>query len=973
MPITGGNFTGRISGPSGLNPSDYVTLAQVQTLLSGISGVTGFVPTTRNVIAGAGLSGGGPLSSDVTLNAGAGTGILIGGSSVNFDTSFGDGRYALSGTVFPHDLVSPAHSDVVGPAVSGHILCYNGTDWLSRPLPDGSDGGFVTAGSGINATTLTRIDILAGIGIVPSTSGLSLDLNFLDSRYAFSGMGGGAGFNSVGSGLYANGNQVGFDTVFGDTRYALSGANNILAGSGLILDGDNIHVQTGSGLYLQDDLVGVDLTFIQASGNYVTKPQADGLYQPSGVLVEHTLQNHSNVSGLFSSGQFIQYNGTNFVPVSTSDFENLEAGSGLVKTSTAYHVQVGSGLYLEDDLVGADIQSLGTFFQASGQYVLSGTSYTKSETNSLYAESGFAYAAGSGLVSTGENYHVQTGSGLYLQDDLVGVDLAFLDGRYALSGSTGSTQQTNAGSGLIRNIDDIHVQVGSGLYLQDDLVGFDVDFGDTRYALSGTIPGLGALAGSGLISDGTAIHVQVGSGLYLDDNIVGVDLTQVQSSGNYVTLNQANNNFAASGFHYAAGSGLIETGENYHVQVGSGLYLEDDLVGFDTNFGDIRYALSGTIPGVGALAGSGLITNGGALHVQVGSGLYLQEDLLGVDFTLVQPSGDYVTQAEADNLYAASGYHYAAGSGLIETGENYHVQIGSGLYLLDDLVGSDIDFFDTRYALSGSIPGLGALAGSGLVASMGNIHVQVGSGLYLQDNLVGVNFDLVQPSGDYVTNTEANNQFAASGFHYAAGSGLTETGENYHVQVGSGLYLQDDLVGVDFTQVQTSGDYLTNTEGDLQYLRLDLSNDPLIGDLDITGNLNVTQTISGSTVQGQTIQGVSGIFGNVDDNNYVEITASGIILHGGAREWQDLRVHPYAVKVGTRKIPAFGTFRGALHTYIFEDNIFGPSAGPQEVYFNIQLPHGTDVDTPLRPHVHFSPLVSGNTNVEFFLEYSIGS
>lgn len=47
----------------------------------------GFVPTTRTLTAGAGLTGGGTLAADRTFDVGAGTGITVGASTVSVDFS----------------------------------------------------------------------------------------------------------------------------------------------------------------------------------------------------------------------------------------------------------------------------------------------------------------------------------------------------------------------------------------------------------------------------------------------------------------------------------------------------------------------------------------------------------------------------------------------------------------------------------------------------------------------------------------------------------------------------------------------------------------------------------------------------------------------------------------------------------------------------------------------------------------------
>lgn len=463
-------------------------------------------------------------------------------------------------------------------------------------------------------------------------------------------------------------------------------------------------------------------------------------------------------------------------------------------------------------------------------------------------------------------------------------------------------------------------------------------------------------AGSGISSDDLGVYIVPLSGVFVTASGVGVDVAYLggifEASGAAAAVQHddtgpdPNEHVDHTAVTLTAGAGLtgggdISASRTFDVVVGSGLYVLPDEVGFDTAFGDARYALSGTIPGLGSLAGSGLISDGSNIHVQVGSGLYLQDDLVGFDTAFgdvrYSLSGDYLEKAEGDARWAASGYAYDAGSGLISTGENYHVQTGSGLYLTDDLVGFDTAFGDARYALSGAT--LDAFAGSGLIAVGDILHAQVGSGLYLQDDLFGVDFTQVAPSGDYVTQAEADVLYAASGFAYAAGSGLISTGENYHVQVGSGMYLLDDEIGVDFSSLSGT------------FLRLDASNGPLTGQLDISGNA-VTAT--------------SGVFGDAaDPANGIIAHQSGVTFRGSAKPWSELWVNPTVIRVGGDRVPAFGDFIGGLKTYIFEDR-----NRPQQMYFEIQLPQGIDHTTPVIPHLHYAPATTSADDVQFFFEYA---
>lgn len=65
--------------------------------------------TSRSVVAGAGLVGGGSLAADRTINIGQGTGVVVSADSIAVDTAWGDGRYvAKAGATMTGALALPA-------------------------------------------------------------------------------------------------------------------------------------------------------------------------------------------------------------------------------------------------------------------------------------------------------------------------------------------------------------------------------------------------------------------------------------------------------------------------------------------------------------------------------------------------------------------------------------------------------------------------------------------------------------------------------------------------------------------------------------------------------------------------------------------------------------------------------------------------------------------------------------------------
>jgi len=152
----------------------------------------------------------------------------------------------------------------------------------------------------------------------------------------------------------------------------------------------------------------------------------------------------------------------------TSGYHYL-AGSGLVSSLESYHIQIGSGLYLQDNVVGfdtaAELTRLNPVYQASGLYQISGTAYTKAESNARFQASGVP-AEGSGLYQAGTNYHVGAGWGTVVSDSGVRANATDLDVRYALSGTGGG----GAGAGTP---DYLPKRDGSGTGFVDSIVSDD--------------------------------------------------------------------------------------------------------------------------------------------------------------------------------------------------------------------------------------------------------------------------------------------------------------------------------------------------------------------------------------------------------------------------------------------------------------------------------------------------------------------
>lgn len=85
--------------------------------------------------------------------------------------------------------------------------------------------------------------------------------------------------------------------------------------------------------------------------------------------------------------------------------------------------------------------------------------------------------------------------------------------------------------------------------------------------------------------------------------------------------------------------------------------------------------------------------------------------------------------------------------------------------------------------------------------------------------------------------------------------------------------------------------------------------------------------------------------------------------------WEDLRVPLETTKVGASQPPDYGTFQGDLKAYLFDP------ARDEDVLFSVQMPHGWQWGSAIKPHVHLgfpAAPVNGKT-IRIVLQYSVQS
>jgi len=115
--------------------------------------------------------------------------------------------------------------------------------------------------------------------------------------------------------------------------------------------------------------------------------------------------------------------------------------------------------------------------------------------------------------------------------------------------------------------------------------------------------------------------------------------------------------------------------------------------------------------------------------------------------------------------------------------------------------------------------------------------------------------------------------------------------------------------------------------------------------------------------------------GEVKINTDLTVEADGtLVSSGNATVWNDINVYPGSTTSGGSNAPSWALFKknaAATSQGVFLWSF--SNSTEQEVYFQVQLPHGYKEGTTLYPHVHwttFSTDPTGST-VEWALEYTI--
>lgn len=100
-------------------------------------------------------------------------------------------------------------------------------------------------------------------------------------------------------------------------------------------------------------------------------------------------------------------------------------------------------------------------------------------------------------------------------------------------------------------------------------------------------------------------------------------------------------------------------------------------------------------------------------------------------------------------------------------------------------------------------------------------------------------------------------------------------------------------------------------------------------------------------------------------SHYTKIEADGTLeFIGDATVWNDFVVSP-DLKLNQSKGPSWVTFLGSIKALAFDGG-----SSEEELFFDIQMPHGWIPGSTIYPHIHWAPGDDSGGNVIWYLEYT---
>jgi len=492
--VSGFSTLGGASFSSGVNVTGIVTAS---SFVGDISGTA--TNCSRSVVAGDGLTGGGSLTANRTLNVGAGDGITVGEDAVAVDSTVvrTTGAQTISGT--------KTFSNTISGSIDGNANTANSatsaTTATNCTRSIGAGNG-LTGGGSLNANR--TLNVVGGDGITANANDIEVD-NTVVRTTGNQSIGGTKTFTSTISGdINGNANTATTATSAGTATNCSRSvvAGNGLTGGGSLTANRILDVVGGSGISVTGDAVAVNSTVVRTSGNQTiggTKTFTSPIKLNDGVEL------------IFGTGSdsHLQFSGSNTIL-------DLVAGNYLIRdisgSAVTRHTFFRNGNYTATGTVTANA------FSGDGSSITNITATNATNcSRSVVAGNGLT---GGGVLNANRTLNVVGGDGITANANDIEVDNTVVrtSGAQTIGGTkTFSNNIVGTLSGTATNANNINVSPNSST--------------NSRYLIftNGTSGNLGAQAISTILVNPSAGRIQAtifqGSGA----NLTNLNASQLSS------------------------------------------------------------------------------------------------------------------------------------------------------------------------------------------------------------------------------------------------------------------------------------------------------------------------------------------------------------------------------------------------------------------------------------------------------------
>lgn len=265
----------------------------------------------------------------------------------------------------------------------------------------------------------------------------------------------------------------------------------------------------------------------------------------------------------------------------------------------------------------------------------------------------------------------------------------------------------------------------------------------------------------------------------------------------------------------------------------------------------------------------------------------------------------------------------------------------------------------------------GNISASGDVTAGDDMFINGGNlGLTADPNLIGLAADAVTMNGslDIAIGGITVQRSATPGDSDKIQCVANDSSDDY---IG-GIYTDVDapalVLGAPDSETGVWTDALSVTDGAIisAFSSVDIG---VTGDDDLMNLSANVLTVNGGVTASLDLIVDGGDIGLTADTDLIQIAAASVTVNGdfylGVPVYEDIRVNLTQAQLGPANNPGFDVFQSAVRAYHFD-----PDAD-EELFFNVQIPHGYKYGTDLEPHIHWTPTTTNTAAVRWCLEYTL--